>query len=36
MLQERFRSEVDRIQRAYGGLWRFFTFVGRKADDGQL
>lgn len=29
-LLQRFKPEVDRTHRAYGGLWRYLTFVGQK------
>jgi S-adenosylmethionine-diacylgycerolhomoserine-N-methlytransferase len=30
LLRERFRPEVDEVRNAYGGLWRYFSFVGAK------
>lgn len=30
LLQERFECRVDRLPAAYGGVWRYLTFVGRK------
>jgi S-adenosylmethionine-diacylgycerolhomoserine-N-methlytransferase len=31
LLQARFEPRVDRLETAYGGLWRYLMFVGRKA-----
>ncbi|HEY3899990.1 MAG TPA: class I SAM-dependent methyltransferase [Chthoniobacter sp.] len=31
LLQTRFECRVDRLPAAYGGLWRYLAFVGRKA-----
>lgn len=30
MLQQTFEPLVDRVQLAYGGLWRYHVFIGRK------
>jgi S-adenosylmethionine-diacylgycerolhomoserine-N-methlytransferase len=31
ILQSRFEPRVDRLQAAYGGVWRYLLYVGRKA-----
>ena len=31
LLQPRFEGRVDRLEAAYGGVWRYLVFVGRKA-----
>lgn len=31
LLQARFEPRMDRLQAAYGGIWRYLVFVGRKA-----
>ena len=33
VLQSLFRPEIDRTCRAYGGLWRYFMYVGQKSDE---
>jgi S-adenosylmethionine-diacylgycerolhomoserine-N-methlytransferase len=30
LLQSLFRPELDRVDHAYGGVWQYLTFVGRK------
>lgn len=30
LLQAAFRPQIDRIDHAYGGVWQYLTFVGRK------
>ncbi len=30
LLRERFEPRVDRLHKAYGGVWRYLMFVGRK------
>jgi len=31
-LRAQFKPVADRVERAYGGVWRYLTFVGRKAE----
>jgi S-adenosylmethionine-diacylgycerolhomoserine-N-methlytransferase len=31
LLQALFEASVDRLPAAYGGVWRYLVFVGRKA-----
>ena len=30
LLQDRFEARVDRLETAYGGVWRYLVFIGRK------
>jgi len=30
LLEERFEIKTLEVRRAYGGLWRYFLFVGQK------
>ena len=30
LLTAQFEARTDRLQTAYGGVWRYFLFVGRK------
>ena len=36
MLRRRFVPVVDRLKKAYGGLWRYHLFVGQKEPHGSL
>jgi len=30
LLQSRFEPEINRVDAAYGGVWQYLTFVGKK------